>query len=218
MNAKLANFQWTTLVIALVVFFYSPITPAGVQEDFFWAIEKGNPTQAAEWLKKGANIDAPNAEGYTPLMVAAQTTNLQIAQFLVEAGANPNIRNRYGETAIMLASYHGQTDMVRLLHLKGADIHHDGWNPLLYAAFNGHLDTIRWLLDSHVNINATSDNGTTPLMMAVRGNHRDAVALLLSKGADPAIKNEQGDNALIWAEKRDHQSIVKLLKSQNQPK
>ncbi len=218
MNVKLANFQWITLVITLVTFFYSSNIRAGVQDDFFWAVEKGNTTQAAEWLKKGASIDAPNAEGYTPLMVAAQTSNLQMAQFLVETGANPNIRNRYGETAVMLASYHGQTDMVRLLHLKGADIHHDGWNPLLYAAFNGHLDTIRWLLDSKANINALSDNGTTPLMMAVRGNHRDAVALLLSKGADPTIKNEQGENALIWAEKRDHQSIVKLLKSQNQSK
>lgn len=146
-------------------------------------------------------------------MVAAQTSNLKLAQSLIDAGANLNIRNKFGETAIMLASYQGQTEMVKQLYLKGAEINHGGWNPLLYAASGGHVETIRLLLNAEVDINSTSDNGTTALMMAVRGNHSDAVSLLLHNGADPSIKNEQGDNALNWAEKRDHQAIVKLLKS-----
>lgn len=205
--------SWLLSVFTATVLFSLPLQVfAGVQDDFFWAIDKGNLSEASKLLKKGAHPDVPNNEGYTPLMVAAQTHNLQLAQFLMDAGANLNIRNKYGETAIMLASYHGQTDMVRQFYVKGAEINHHGWNPLLYAASGGHLDTIKLLLLGEANINATSDNGTTALMMAVRGNHLDAATLLLDNGADPGIKNEQGDNALSWAEKRDHQNIVKLLK------
>ena len=132
---------------------------------------------------------------------------------MIHAGAKLNIRNRYGETAIMLASYHGQTEMVRQFYIRGAEINHNGWNPLIYAASGGHLETIRLLLTAEANINSTSDNGTTALMMAVRGNHFDTVTFLLYNGADPNIKNEHGDNALNWAEKRNHQNIVKFLKS-----
>jgi len=201
-------------VLGVTLLFSLPFNVfAGVQDDFFWAIEKNNLSDVSMLLKKGADPDIPNKEGYTPMMVVAQTEDLKLAQILIDAGAKLDTRNKFGETAIMLASYHGRTEMVRLLYIKGAEINHAGWNPLLYAASGGHLDTIRLLLTGEANINSTSDNGTTPLMMAVRGNHLDAAALLLSNGADPNIKNEQGDNALNWAEKRDHQSIVKLLKS-----
>ena len=191
-----ANLRFLSVLIAAIVFFLSTKVSAGVQDDFFWAIDKDNLSQVSELIKKGANPDVLNAEGYTSLMVAAKTGNLKLAQFLIDAGAKLNIRNRLGETAIMLASYQGQAEMVKQFYIKGAEINHSGWNPLLYAASGGHADTIRLLLNAEADINATSDNGTTALMMAVRGNHLDAVSLLLHSGADPGIKNEQNDNAL----------------------
>ncbi|TXI19622.1 MAG: ankyrin repeat domain-containing protein [Nitrosomonas sp.] len=203
-----------SLFVCAVVFLCSSLTAsAGIQDDFIWAVEKGNLTDVTKLLKKGANPDTPSREGYTPLMIAAQTMNLKLAGLLIDAGADLRIRNKYGETAIMLASYHGQKDMVRLFYMKGAEINHRGWNPLLYAASNGHSDTIQLLLTVDADINSISNNGTTPLMMAVRGNHLDAVSLLLAKGADPTIKNEQGDNALSWAEKKEHRKILQLLKN-----
>lgn len=198
---------------ALIIVCASSLVLAGAQEDFFWAIDQGNVSQAAKLLQQNVDIDLVNLEGYTALMVAAKTNNGSLAKLLLEKGANANIRNKYRETAIMLASYQGQTDMAKLLHSHGADIHHAGWNPLLYATTNGHVDTIRWLLDEKADINTPSDNGTTPLMMAVRGNHIDAVQLLLSRGADVRIKNEQGENALVWAKKREYPRIVQLLNS-----
>lgn len=50
------------------------------------------------------------------------------------------LRNRYGETAIMLASYDGLYNIVEKFYVKGAEIRCDGWNPLLYAAAtNGYV-------------------------------------------------------------------------------
>ncbi|MCE7915565.1 MAG: ankyrin repeat domain-containing protein [Nitrosomonas sp. PRO4] len=202
-----------SLFVSTVIFLCLSLTvSAGIQDDFIWAVEKGNLTDVTKLLKKGANPDTPSREGYTPLMIAAQTMNLKLAELLIDAGADLRARNKYGETAIMLASYHGQKDMVRLFYMKGAEINHSGWNPLLYAASSGHSDTIQLLVSVDADVNSISDNGTTPLMMAVRGNHLDAVNLLLAKGADPTIKNEHGDNALSWAEKKEHLKILKLLK------
>lgn len=185
---------------------------AGIQDDFIWAVEDNNLTDVAKLLASGASPDTTNRQGYTPLMIAARTKNTNLAQLLLEAGANLDIRNKYGESAIMLASYYGLTDMVKQLYIKGAKINHSGWNPLLYAASNGHARTLQLLLSGGAEINSTSDNGTTSLMMAVRGGHLETVELLLNNGADPDIRNESGESALHWALKRNHQKIVSLLR------
>lgn len=184
---------------------------ANIQQDLIWAVKNGPPSKVSRLLEKGANPDIPNNKSYTPLMIAAQNKDEALAQILLEAGANVNIRNKYGETAIMLASYNGLLKMVRQLYVRGAKINHDGWNPLIYAATNGHTQIIELLLNNGADIDATSDNGTTALMMAVRGNHLEAVSLLLEKGADISIVNEQGDNALSWAQKQHNNKIVEQL-------
>ena len=202
---------WMTLVVTLA-FFPSPYALADAQSDFFRAIDKDSLSLAAKAIKSGANPDQPNAQGYTPLMIAAQTDNLRLTQYLLELKANPNIRNQFGETAVMLASYYGRTEMVKQLHQQGAKIDPSGWNPLIYAATNGFLHIIEYLLDEKVDINAISPNGTTALMMAVRSNHFDAVELLLKRGANVTISNENGENALYWAEKAGYINVVGLLK------
>ncbi|WP_244072714.1 ankyrin repeat domain-containing protein [Nitrosomonas sp. PY1] len=201
-----------TISIAAITFLLSLNVAADVQSDFFRAIDKDSLSLASEAIKNGANVDQPNQQGYTPLMIAAQTDNLRLTNFLLELNANPNLRNQHGETAIMLASYYGRTDMVKVLYSKGAEIHHAGWNPLIYASTNGFLDVMCFLLDAKADINAVSPNGTTALMMAVRSNHYAAAELLLERGADVNIRNENGENSLNWAEKAGYSSIVSLLK------
>jgi ankyrin repeat protein len=145
-------------------------------------------------------------------MVAVGHKNADLVDLLVNAGAKLNLRNNRGETAIMLASYQGFKDIVEKLYLKGAEINHAGWNPLIYAASGGHTDIIRLLLEGGVPINSVAPNGTTALMMAARGNHKDAVKVLLEKGADPNLKNDWDMTALDVALKKDHNEVAKLLR------
>ncbi|MHC5879738.1 ankyrin repeat domain-containing protein, partial [Streptococcus pyogenes] len=77
---------------------------------------------------------------------------------LLEAGAHPDLQNKYGETAAMLAGYYGQLDLLKQLYAKGAKIDHDGWNPLIYAASKGYREIVRFLLDYGARVNATTDN------------------------------------------------------------
>ncbi len=199
------------LFILAACFCWSANAFAGAQKNFLWAVESNNLSDVSKFLARGADPNTPNRRSYTPLMVAAQTENLKLAELLLHADAKLDLRNKYGETAIMLASYHGLTEMVKQLYIKGAEINHNGWNPLLYAASNGHLGVMQLLLNGGAEINSTSDNGTTAIMMAARGNHYDAVSLLVNNGADPRIKNEQGENALHWAQKHNHRKIVEFL-------
>lgn len=189
------------------------IAAAGVYEDLRWAVEDNNISDVTELLAKGADPNTPDEDGNTLLIVAIRHKNAKLADVLVNAGAKLNLRNNYGETAIMLASYNGLRDIVEKLYVKGAEINHNGWNPLIYAATNGHVDIVQLLLGGGVQINATSENGTTALMMAARSNHSDAVKVLLKNGADPNIRNESGGTALKWALARNYHDVVELLKS-----
>lgn len=65
------------------------------------------PADAALWLTLGAQVDAQDAQGMTALMRRAQTqgeTGIEQMKFLLEHGANPNLQNRDGNTALHLAS------------------------------------------------------------------------------------------------------------------
>lgn len=201
-----------TILLFVVCILLSLKAYAGIQNEFIHAVENNNLTAVKKLLAQGISPDTPNRRGYTPLMIAARTKNENLAQLLLNAGANLNIRNKYGESAIMLASYHGLTDLVKQLYLNGAIINNNGWNALLYAASNGHTRILQLLLDGGAEINSTADNGTTALMMAVRGGYLKTVELLLNYGADPGTKNESGDNALHWALKRNHQKIAGILR------
>jgi ankyrin repeat protein len=146
-------------------------------------------------------------------MAAVRHKNDDLVDLLVQAGARLNLRNRYGETAIMLASLHGLEDIVRKLYIKGAEINHEGWNPLIYAATGGHPRIIQLLLEGGVPINSTSSNGTTALMMAARGGHVEAARVLLKNGADPNLRNEWDKTALQWALSKNHSNVAELLKA-----
>jgi hypothetical protein len=131
---------------------------------------------------------------------------------LLAAGAKVNIRNAYGDSAIMVAAINGHLGIVKKLFARGAAINHPGWTPLIYAATGGHADVARYLIDAGADVNAASPNGTTALMMAVRGGHAAVVDLLLAKRADVAHRNDAGATALAWARRGGFDAIERALR------
>lgn len=65
-------------------------------------------------------LDMRDNNGHTPLMLAAMNINYGMVKALLEAGANPDIRDRHGNTALMLMCYvlkvHGQLDEAARKH------------------------------------------------------------------------------------------------------
>ena len=86
---------------------------------------------------------------------------------------------------------------------------------LSYAARNGQLDAVTWLLDHGAEINALVprfDVGCTPLHQAVAGDHIEVAKLLLQRGAQADIRDD-GHNSTPkqWAEHQDKPEFVALL-------
>jgi len=66
-------------------------------------------------IKAGADINAKNEYGDTPLIVASRYNQMDIVKLLIKAGADINIKNKGGNTALMIAFRYGYEDIVDLL-------------------------------------------------------------------------------------------------------
>lgn len=93
---------------------------AGINEDLFKAVKKGNIARVAELINKGADINAKDNDGKTALIYAADKGHTEIATLLIDKGANVNAKSNGGKTALMLARAIGHEDIVQLLKAHGA--------------------------------------------------------------------------------------------------
>jgi ankyrin repeat protein len=74
-------------------------------------------------LKNKPNIEAFDRSGKTALMRASENWELQVANLLIDEGANVNAINDRGETALILVSfYHCGLEMIKLLIKRGANV------------------------------------------------------------------------------------------------
>ena len=94
-------------------------------------------------------VDETNERGNTALMVTASKDYGDIAQFLLEEGADPNLADRSGNTALIVASLKGRTDIVEMLLNAEADPNiadKYGNTALMLASARGHTATVDMLL------------------------------------------------------------------------
>jgi ankyrin repeat protein len=200
------------LFIGLISILSSPAVGGTTLEDLFTAVASGNSTEVQSLLDRGMDANSTTQEGQSLLMIAARQGDVGMVRLLLDRKANPNQRTPTNETAIMFAAFQGQGETVKLLHSRGAAVNKDGWTPLHYAAFQGHLAICRYLLENKAEINAPAPNGATALMLAARNEHPAVVKLLLQDGADPDRTTDAGATALGWAEKAGSAESVTALK------
>ena len=99
-----------------------------------------------------------------------------------------------GTTALIRAASSGHVDLVKLLVSRGADPTKANWygSALHCAAEAGQCESIRFLLDSGMNVDLRDDFGRTPLHCATDQRHMLAIELLLDMGADPNTRDHVG--------------------------
>jgi ankyrin repeat protein len=113
--------------------------------------------------------------GDTALHIAAAGFRFEVAQFLINYGANPVARNRRGAEPLHYAS------------------DSNTWNPAAQAA------TIECLVQAGADPNSTDKSGVSPIHRAVRTRCAAAVKALLSSGAKPDLANKNGSTPLHLA-------------------
>jgi ankyrin repeat protein len=146
-----------------------------------WATLQGDPMPVAKVLEHHSAFIDTYLYDLTPLSIAAILGYQKVVTLLLGQGADPNLPNTIGHTALHLAISNKQAEISRLL------------------------------LQANADPNKVSNNGDTPLHWAVKHNHRQIVEYLLQAGAYPAKADASGNTPLHIATDNGHINIVQTL-------
>jgi ankyrin repeat protein len=97
--------------------------PAGALMALMRAALIGETSSVASLLEKGADANASDPDGRTPLIEAAFAGHADTVEALIRGGADVNARDKDGWTALMEAASKGHTETVRVLLASGADLY-----------------------------------------------------------------------------------------------
>uniref|UniRef100_A0A8C9PWQ3 NF-kappa-B inhibitor alpha n=1 Tax=Spermophilus dauricus TaxID=99837 RepID=A0A8C9PWQ3_SPEDA len=138
----------------------------------------------------------------TPLHLAVITNQPEIAEALLEAGCDPELRDFRGNTPLHLACEHGFLASIGVLtqacttqHLQSIlqATNYNGHTCLHLASIHGYLGIVEFLVSLGADVNAQEPcNGRTALHLAVDLQNPDLVSLLLKCGADVNRVTYQG--------------------------
>ncbi|CAM9714158.1 unnamed protein product [Ectocarpus sp. 4 AP-2014] len=138
-------------------------------------------------LKEGADPDVhDNGEGLTPLMWAAQLGHAEVANSLIESGADMEQEDREDLTALHWAARMGQERALLVLLDHAADVEtvdYDGNTPLIWATRGGHRDCVGHLLDHGATTTTPDENGNTALHFSCQTGNAGITSDLLDWGA-----------------------------------
>ena len=128
------------------------------------------------------SVNTMSRDGNTAFLIAInETQDRHIQQKIIEAGANVDVTNKYGET------------------------------PLMKACAYGKKEDAEFLIEHRANVNAQDQRGQTPLMIATMNGHKEVVELLIEKRADIELRDNHGDTTLRKAISYNNEDIAKLL-------
>uniref|UniRef100_A0A914CHA7 Uncharacterized protein n=1 Tax=Acrobeloides nanus TaxID=290746 RepID=A0A914CHA7_9BILA len=138
---------------------------------------------------------------------------LDVVQWLVEHGADVNVKSNNGETVLHSAAQWGSLAVVQWLVEHGADVNvksNDG-RTVLHSAAQGSLDVVQWLVEHGADVNVKSNDGRTVLHSAAQGS-LDVVQWLVEHGADVNATDIDGKTPLNLAKERKYKNITEYLK------
>jgi ankyrin repeat protein len=145
-------------------------------------------------ISKGANVNLKDSEGKTALLWAA-SNSLENAKVLISNGAKVDEPANDGMTPFIQATLGVSSgkvpiEMCELLRKHGANVNASltrknasGWTALHYAAVDGDISLVKYLIKHGANVNKSTAEGSSPLFLAKLGGHNDMVKILRKAGA-----------------------------------
>jgi len=218
------------LLAALV---FAAALPAQTEPDGTTALHRavlaGDLETTRQLLSSGADANAANRYGVTPLSLAAASANVALAQALLNAGAKGS------SEILMTAARSGNADIVRMLADRGADVNtretSRGETVLMWAVAANRPEAARLLIERGADVNARSSTlefpkasfglegvvtilprgHWTPLMYAARQGSLEAARVLADARADLNATDPDGTTALVLAIMNGHFDTAAML-------
>eukprot|EP00287_Rhodomonas_sp_CCMP768_P032000 CAMPEP_0202849540 /NCGR_PEP_ID=MMETSP1389-20130828/81037_1 /ASSEMBLY_ACC=CAM_ASM_000865 /TAXON_ID=302021 /ORGANISM="Rhodomonas sp., Strain CCMP768" /LENGTH=295 /DNA_ID=CAMNT_0049527565 /DNA_START=12 /DNA_END=899 /DNA_ORIENTATION=+ len=121
-------------------------------------------------LNARANVNHQAQGTETALLMAAAKGNNEIVAELIEHDADVNLKSKGGVSALHFCAREGHRESAQSILAASADIdaqlHDNGWTPLMEAAHQGHLDLVKVLVLNSADTTHKSKSGRTALMLA----------------------------------------------------
>lgn len=165
------------------------------------AVENDNLDEVKVRVGMGERVNAKD-KGYgsnSPLHVAVENGNLEIAEFLIVHGAKTNSKNAEKRTTLMMLDEDATPELVNLLLSHGAKVNladKQGNTALIFAAEYAPNSVAQALIGAGANVNAVNKQGETALMRAAENDNLEIVKTLLGAGANAQSISREGETAL----------------------
>ena len=163
-------------------------------------------------VQHGADVEAEDVLGETPLFKAADTNNNELVEFFLKCGSTANTKNKCGETPLMKAIDDCVVSNVKPLLEHGASVNatdQHGIFRLLHRLRSSDVEICELLLEYGCDGNIADDNGETPLHQLAWGP--DIMKMLLDKGAHVGALDRENRTPLHAASYQGHPSSIELL-------
>ena len=154
------------------------------------AAKKGNIEAVKQHLANGADVNAKDNRGSTPIDYSIVNKQPETADLLRKHGGISGAAD-----SIHVAAELGNAEAVKQHLASGADVNAKGQfgtTPLREAAFEGHKEIAELLIANGADVNAKHGNGWTPLHDAAYEGQKEIVELLISEGAKVNAQNDGG--------------------------
>ncbi len=181
---------------------------------------KGDVAQIHRLGKAGADANALDTKGRTPLHVAAFASREQAVAALVQIGADPNQLDGEKYDIITIAAVANDKKILKLAVRLGGNPRnmtsmYDG-TALIATAHLGHVEVVRYLLTTKVKVDHINNLGWTALLEAIilgdgGERHINIVQALLDAGASKVIADRHGVSPLQHAQSRGYKKMIELL-------
>jgi len=161
----------------------SPKAKVAADPAFYDAAYDGNKAAIQQAIADGVDVNQPNENGCTALMLAAHNGHTKLVEFLIKHKSILEARDAADRTA------------------------------LLYAASGKNRSTVKVLLEAGAKVDVPdNEQNWTALMFAAAEGNMEVVKVLLEAGADPTLADVDGETSVQFASSNGHTAVANLLK------
>jgi uncharacterized protein len=219
----LTGLLWILMMLGSAAFAQTPPTQAelATYRGLHAAAAQGAVNEIQPQVQAGADLNARDGNGRTPLHVATFQGHGAAARGLIAAGADPDLLDNQRYDAVTIAAVKDDLPTLTALLAAGASAKlvtssYDG-TALIAAAHLGHDGVVRELIRAGAPLDHVNNLGWTALMEAVvlgdgGRRHVETVRALVEAGADPRIPDRNGQLPLQHAEARSYGNIASILR------